>query len=87
MVLRRAGAAMTHKHPLCPGCQFGPTPDYPRGSREDKRAHALGAGLAREDTAVCHRRDVHDPHYDPTQTAPFACGGVERMKDARGLPQ
>ena len=74
------------RHPLCPGCQFGPQPDYARGSREDVRAHHFGASLERYDIAVCHRRDTSDPHYDPKQTAPYACGGVERLKDARRLP-
>jgi hypothetical protein len=78
---------MTEKHPMCAGCQFGPTPDYTRGGEPDKRAHAIAASLLGGDTLGCHRRDHFDPHFDPNQTVPASvCGGASRIRDARQRP-
>lgn len=75
---------MTEKHPMCVGCQFGPTPDYPRGGKDDTRAHALAASLVGGDLLVCHRREHGTPYFDQHQTVPaYECGGAARIRDAR----
>jgi hypothetical protein len=75
---------MSEKYPMCAGCQFGPTPDYSRGSKLDLRSHELAASLGENDALVCHRREQGDAHYDPNLTlGTYECGGAARVRDAR----